>query len=263
MEPIGRTDGYDGHSLRAQAYYSEQMPDIDPNSVESINSIQEKYKALRGKSKNPTFTLTYQGTWQTLVNKYAFTPALAKTVEARYHELYKVSDAWVEAKLQQASVDGYITGAFGLRVRTPLLQQVIRGNKRTPHEAAAEGRSAGNALGQSWCLLNTRAGSEFMGKVRESEFKLDIRPCAQIHDAQYYLIREDAAALAFTNKHLVDAVFWQEHPDISHPQVKLGGELSVFWPTWRDEIGIANGLGEDEIPSAIEAALAKRKPEKA
>ncbi len=51
----GNTDGYDGHSLRAYAYFGDQMPDIDPNSVESINSISKKEGALRQQSKAPTF----------------------------------------------------------------------------------------------------------------------------------------------------------------------------------------------------------------
>lgn len=171
----------------------------------------------------------------------------AKLVESRYHELYKVSDAWVATKLNQASKDGYITAAFGLRVRTPLLHQVVRGNSRTPFEAEAEGRTAGNALGQSWCLLNSRASVEFMGKVRASKHRLDIRPCAHIHDAQYQLIKDDIEAVMFANEHLVKAVEWQDHPDIAHDQVKLGGKLGIFWPSWKTEITIPNEATKQDI----------------
>ena len=55
IKKIGNTPGYDAHCLRAFAYFGEEMPDIDGNSVESINSIGTKYKALRGESKAPTF----------------------------------------------------------------------------------------------------------------------------------------------------------------------------------------------------------------
>jgi len=253
------TDGYDGHSMRAFAYFGEHMPDIDGNSVESINSIADnkQYKPFRQKSKAPTFALTYQGTYSTLMTNCGFTQELAMTIEARYHELYKVSDDWVAAKLDLACKTGFITAAFGLRVRTPLLHQVIRGTKKTPYEAEAEGRSAGNALGQSWCLLNSRAASEFMDVVRASEHRLNIKPCAQIHDAQYYLLRDDVCVVGFTNKHLVKAVQWQDHPDIAHDDVKLGGELSIFWPNWSNEIGIANELLVDEIPSVMMKAVDK------
>ncbi len=250
------TDGYDGHCLRAFAYYGDQMPDIE-NTVVSINSIAKKYPDQRQESKIPTFALTYDGTFNTLMVKCGFDRAKAKLIEARYHELYHVSDAWVSAKLDVASQVGYITAAFGLRVRTPLLKQVIRKTRKTPYEAEAEGRSAGNALGQSWCLLNTRAGIEFNGKVRKSKFRLDIRPCAQIHDAQYFLIREDLEAIRYANEHLVKATFWQEHPDIAHDDVKLGGQLSIFHPTWNEEMTIPNHANENDIVEAIDKHVEK------
>ena len=184
-----------------------------------------------------------------------FTPAVAHQIENSYLKLYTVSTAWVQNKLDGAAKDGYITGAFGLRVRTPLLAQVIRGNRQTPREAEAEGRTAGNALGQSWCLLNSRAWAATMKIVRDSEFAESIRPCAQIHDAGYVLIRDDIDTLMFLNKHLVREVNWNDHPDIYHPTVGLGGELSIFYPTWKDEIGIPNNATEDEIISIVTKAM--------
>lgn len=241
------TDGYDGHCLRAYAYFGDQMTGIDPDSVKAINSIQARYGDLRQESKIPTFTLTYMGTYKSLVKNLGWPEDKAKMVEERYHELYAVSDQWVAAKLDQASRDGYVTVAFGLRVRTPLLKQVVRGTSKTPYEAEAEGRTAGNALGQSWCLLNSRASVEFMGKVRGSKHRFNIRPCAHIHDAQYMLVRDDIDVVMFANEHLVNAVKWQDHPDIYHDQVKLGGEFSIFWPTWDNEIVIPNEATQEEI----------------
>ena len=249
------TDGFDGHCLRAYAYFSEDMPDIDGNSVSSINSIESKYKPLRQDSKAPTFALTYQGTYITLMKNCGFSEEKAKKVEDRYRELYKVSIDWVQGKLDAAMTNGYVTVAFGMRVRTPLLAQVVRGTNKTPYEAEAEGRTAGNALGQSWCLLNSRAASEFMSVVRAGEYRTKIRPCAQIHDAQYYLVPDDLAVVAYVNKHLVKAVEWQDHPDIQHDQVKLGGKFSIFYPNWSKEIIIPNGAGEDEILNIINKAL--------
>ena len=250
------TDGYDGHSLRAFSYFGELMPDI-VDTLESINSIQEAYPDERQESKVPTFLLTYQGTYMGMMAKCDFTEEKAKLIEARYHELYKVSDEWVADKLTQASQTGYITAAFGLRVRTPLLAQVILGTSKTPHEASAEGRTAGNALGQSWCLLNTRAASEFMGKVRKSDYRLLIRPTAHIHDAQYMLIKDDLSVLQYVNKHLVKAVEWQNHPDIAHDQVKLGGQLAVFYPSWASSIGIPNGASGEDVLNIVANSINK------
>ena len=253
------TDGYDGHCLRAYAYFGEQMPGIDPNSVESINSIEKLFKPLRQESKAPTFALTYQGTFITLMNNCGFSKEKAQMVEERYHIMYAVSDKWVQDKLQQATQTGYVTAAFGLRVRTPLLKQVILGTRKTPFEASAEGRTAGNALGQSWCLLNSRAGSEFMGKVRLSEFRLVIRPCAQIHDAQYYLIRDDLRTFMYLNEHLVAATKWQNHPDIYHDEVKLGGDSFICYPNWAHEMTVENGASEEEIRETISEHMNKLK----
>lgn len=252
------TDGYDGHSLRAFAYFGDKMPGIIDGNVASINSIQTLFKDLRQESKAPTFALTYQGTYRTLMTNCGFPEDKARMVEDKYHLLYKVSDDWVNDKLDAAMKDGYITGAFGLRLRTPLLKQVIRGTRKTPHEAEAEGRTAGNALGQSWCLLNSRAGSEFMTKVRaNAEMRLSIKPCAQIHDAQYYLIKDNIDTMIYANDNVVKACQWQNHPDIMHPDVKLGGTFSIFYPTWEKEFDIPNNATADQIYEAVQVHMDK------
>ena len=249
------TDGFDGHCLRAYSYFGDQMPGIDASAVASINAIAKLFPTLRQDSKTPTFLLTYGGTYMGIMQQCGFTEEKAKQVESRYHTLYKASDDWVQAKLNQAAKDGYVTAAFGLRVRTPLLHQVVRKTSRTPYEAEAEGRTAGNALGQSWCLLNSRASSEFMGKVRaHPDYRLRIRPCSQIHDASYYLIDDDINVLMFLNEHLVKAVNWNDHPDIYHPEVGLGGEVSIFYPTWKQEIMIPNNATESQIWDAVAEA---------
>ena len=227
------------------------------HDVSRINSIADRYPAQRQDSKMPTFALTYQGTYITLMAKGSFTQEVARQIEDRYHDLYKVSDDWVAKKLEEASRTGYITAAFGLKLRTPLLHQVVRGTRATPFEAEAEGRTAGNALGQSWCLLNSRALTEFMRKVRKSEHRLDIRPCSQIHDASYFIVPDDLGVLRYVNHHLVEAVEWQDHPEIMHDIVKLGGELSVFHPSWSHEAVIANGASEDDVLEAIQKHLKK------
>ncbi|ANJ20707.1 DNA polymerase [Dinoroseobacter phage DS-1410Ws-06] len=246
------TDGYDGHSLRAYGYFGDQMPDIDPSSVDSINSIAKKYKPLRQESKAPTFALTYQGTFHTLMNNCGFSKEKAQMVESKYRKMYAVSIEYVDNKLEEATQTGYVTVAFGLRVRTPLLAQTILGTGKTPKEAAAEGRTAGNAMGQSYCMLNNRAAAAFMKKVRASKHRLDIKPCAHIHDAQYYLVRDDGfEPLIYMNKHLPEEVAWQDDPEIWHDEVKLSGSVEIFWPNWNHGFDIPNGAGQFTIVDKI------------
>ncbi len=252
------TDGYDGHCLRAFSYFPEDLPGI-VDTLESINSIETLFPAQRQISKGPTFALTYQGTFIALMAKFGFSEPIAKSIEKRFHTLYKVADDWVATQLDKASKVGYITAAFGLRVRTPLLKQVIRGNRHTPYEAEAEGRTAGNALGQSYCMLNSRASIAFMKIVRAGPYRLLIRPIAHIHDAQYFIIPDDIHILRYVNKHLVKEVKWQELPDIQHPTVKLGGKLAVYHPNWATEITIPNDATEETIRSTVAEKLKSKK----
>lgn len=221
------------------------------HDVVRVNSIKYLYKDQRQDSKVPTFALTYDGTYITLMKNVGLSEKLAKSIESSYHEMYKVSDEWVADKIKQASKDGYVTVAFGLRLRTPLLKQVVLGTSKTPYEAASEGRTAGNALGQSWGLLNTRAGSEFMGKVRNSKYRLDIKPCAQIHDASYFIIKDDLDVLMYTNTHLSKAVSWQEDPLIQNEHISMSGQLDVFWPNWNHGMTIPNETTVEEIKDII------------
>ena len=69
--------GFDGHCLRAAYYFQEDLLARgirialdDPGSVNSIKKLAED---LRQDSKAPTFALTYQGTWSTLVRNLGWT----------------------------------------------------------------------------------------------------------------------------------------------------------------------------------------------
>lgn len=238
--------GFDGHCLRAAYYFRDELPHIDLDDPKSVNSIKKTHPELRQDSKGPTFALTYQGTAFTLMNNLGWPEEKAKSVEANYHELYKVSDQYVQSRLAQASKDGFVEVAFGLRVRTPMLKQVVWGS-RIPYEAAAEGRTAGNALGQSYGLLNNRAAVAFMKKVWASKHRYSILPVALIHDAIYLLIKDDPEVVTWANKHLIDEMRWQELPEIQHPTVKLGAALDLFWPNWANPITLPNDASTETI----------------
>ncbi len=209
IKQIENTQGFDGHCLRAAYYYADELSHINLDDPKSVNSIKKLFPNLRQESKSPTFALTYQGTYHTLVKNLGFEEEKAKTIETNYHKLYQVSDNYIQERLKQAAEDGYVTAAFGLRVRTPLLKQVVYGSSKMPYEASAEGRTAGNALGQSYCMLNNRSGIAFMNAVWASKYHLDIKPIAHIHDAQYYLVKDDIEIVEWVNKNLIKTMQWQ------------------------------------------------------
>lgn len=239
--------GFDGHCLRAAYYFRDQVPHIDLDDPASVNTIKKQYPELRQDSKAPTFLLTYGGTYHGMMSNLGWPEDKAKAIEKGYHDLYQVSDQYVQDRLQQASKDGFVEVAFGLRVRTPLLKQVVFGGKKMPYEAAAEGRTAGNALGQSYGLLNNRACVDFMQKVWKSKYRYDIKPVALIHDAIYILIRNDVEIVEWANRELIASMRWQELPEIQHPTVHLGAALDLFWPDWAHPTTLPNDADQTTI----------------
>ena len=246
------TDGYDGHCLRAYSYFGDKMPDIDPNSVKSINSIAQKYPDIRQLSKSPTFLLTYFGTWRGLMKQFGFTKEAAVAIEKNYHELYKISDEWVWKQIVKANKTGYVELAFGLRLRTPMLPQVIiESHDLLPFAAHKELKTAGNALGQSYGLLNSRAANDFMQRVWDSKYAERILPSMQIHDSQYYIIENSLGCLKFVNDNLIDAMQWNKLPAIQHPTVKLGAKLEVYYPNWGHNIVLPNYASRKELKQLL------------
>lgn len=222
-------------------------------NVNLVNSIAKKYPKLRSKSKAPTFLLQYGGTAYGLQKQCGFTEEEAKSIEDNYHELYKVSDEWIKNKLLQACDDGYVTLAFGLRLRTPLLKQSILGTTRTLKQAQQESRTAGNALsGQSYGLLNNRAAIAFMERVYASKYKYDIRPVALIHDAIYLVITDDIDVIHWTNQNLIECMSWQELPELQHDDINLEAELDIYYPNWANAITLSNNITKQELENLSE-----------
>lgn len=241
------TDGYDSHCINAFGLWGDKMPDI-VNTVDSINSIKKKYPELRQASKTVSFAAQYGGTYLTFMANSGFSEAEAKQIEVRYHELYKESDAWAKDKLYLCCKQGYIDVAFGLRIRTPLLARSVLDNSKTLREAQGEARSVGNAIsGQSYCQLNNRAAVAFMERVWASEFKYDVFLVSLIHDAIYLIMKDDIRVVTWVNENLIDAMKWQELPELYHPTVKLGANLDIFYPTWANAITLPNHASKEDI----------------
>ena len=215
-----------------------------------INSIARLYPKLRQDSKGPTFTLTYGGTKYALVQQSGLSLEKAIEVEDRYHELYIVADQWVAMKLEEAMKVGYVTTAFGLRLRTPILKQILLDTRSTPYAGKAESRTAGNALGQGYGMLNIRASIEFQARLFASPYRYDIRLICQIHDSQYYLVRNKLKVIKWFNDTLIDCMRWQELPELKHDIIKLGAQTEIFHPSWNEHIAIPNYASLAEIVEA-------------
>lgn len=248
-------DGFDGHSLRAYYYWRDKMPDI-VETVESINSIQTKYKTLRQASKAPSFALQYAGTYLTLMNNCGFSEEEAKAIETNYHKMYKQSADWVKTKIQECCDKGHIDVAFGLRIRTPILAKTVLDNSKTPKQAQAEMRSVGNAIsGQSYGLLTNRAINEFMERVWNSEYKYDIYPISLIHDAIYLMVKDNVNIVKWVNDSLIECMAWQDLDEIKHDTVTLNAELDLYYPNWANAITLPNKINRKQIKELVKNSL--------
>jgi DNA polymerase-1 len=240
------TDGYDGHSLRAQTYFADQMPDIDPTDVDSVNSIQDKYPELRRRSKGPTFALQYMGTAYTLHKRTGFSMDQAIKIEKAFHELYKVSGEFNEKNKQFMEKYGYVECAFGLKLRTPIISQCVLGNSRTPHEADKEARSANNAITQSWGMLLNRAMNATNARIEEAGYSEDILPCNMIHDAGYFLVKNNPECIKFLNDVLIKEMEWNDDAKIKSTSVPMRASLEVG-KSWDKLTQLHNNATLEEI----------------
>lgn len=245
--------GYDSHSYRAYYYFPNEIPRANTEipTPEYINGIKKQFHGLRTDSKPITFLLTYGGNWATIVSKCGKKEQEAKDIENNYKKLYKVSITWKENILKQASKDGYVTCAFGLRLRTHILKQSVINTRSSAYAVSSEGRAAINAKGQSYSLLVNRACRAFMEKVNNSKFKYEIKPVANIHDALYLVVKLKPDVIKFVNDNLIPEFEWQDLPEIKSNIIKLGGELSMFYPDWSTETTIKNKELYNNILSII------------
>jgi DNA polymerase-1 len=240
------TDGYDGHSLRAQTYFADQMPDIDPTNVDSINSIADKYPELRRQSKAPTFALQYMGTAYTLHKRAGFPMEQAKQIEKSFRELYKVSEEFNAHNKRIMETNGYVKCAFGLKLRTPIVSQCVLGNSKTPYEADKEARSANNAITQSWGMLLNRAMNATNKRIEDSGYSTKILPCNMIHDAGYFLVKHEARYIQFLNDVLIQEMQWNDDDLIRSTDVPMAASLELG-KSWDTLVPLHNHATQKEI----------------
>ena len=244
------TDGFDGHSMRAQKYFANQMPDINPNDVDSINSIAAKYPNLRKDSKPPTFAMQYGGTWHTLHKRAGFPVDQAKEIEKAYHELYAVSDEFAAKNKLLMEKDGFVECAFGLKLRTPIISQCVLGNSRTPYEAEGEARSANNAITQSWGMLLNRAMIATNKRIEDAGYGIRILPINMIHDAGYFLVEDSPECIKFLNDTLIEEMCWNDDDLIRSTDVPMEASLEIG-RSWDKLTNLHNNATIKEITDVL------------
>ena len=245
------TDGIDGHCLNAYGYYKDQMPDIDGDDTESVNSIADKYPKLRQDSKASTFALNYGGTALTLHSNNGLPMEQAIKVEAGHKEMYKVLHAWSQDNKVKMSKNGYIDCAFGLKVRTPLLAKSLIDTKITPTMVKAEFRSGNNAVTQSHGLMTTRAGNMFRERLEKSKYRTSILLINFIHDAVYFIAEAKPEVIKWANDTLIDCMVNSGDSQVhGNTEVPIMANLEIGY-SWDKQHELNNNISEEEIAKII------------
>lgn len=245
--------GFDGHSLRALAFFPEELPDgLQIDSKEDNTLIKKEYGDIRGKSKGPSFAMQYgcgPGKIQQLLK---CTKGKADQVYSAFHNLYSGLAEFGQKNKIQGMTNGYVTGAFGLRLRTPKLKAHRAGTKEST-EVGSEARSASNMVTQSWGMLMNRALIDFNTRLEKSEFKNKIRLINTIHDAGYLLVKAEPEVIQWANDNLVDCMKWQEGV-IASTEVKMEAEVD-FGLDWAHQETLHNRATIEEIKEFLKTKI--------
>lgn len=177
------------------------------------------------------------------------TKAKADQVYSAYHNLYSGLNKFAEGNKQFGMLHGYVEGAFGLRLRTPVLKRHKVGTKETTG-VGSEARSASNMVTQSWGLLMNRAINEFNDRLEKSIYVNDVRLINTIHDAFYLLVREDPEVIKWVNDNIVECMLWQEGI-IASDGVKMGAELDIGLD-WAHQETLKNNATVEEIKEFLQ-----------
>ncbi|MDA3807805.1 MAG: DNA polymerase [Thiomicrorhabdus sp.] len=215
-----------------------------------INSIAIVYEELRGRSKSPTFALAYGGTSFTLIRNLGFSDEEALQIEGSYHAMYEVSDTHAAFLIAEAAFQGYVELAFGLRLRTPTLKATNMNQRKVPYQAKSEGRTANNAASQSYGLLMNRAINATEARIEASEYVNDILVLNTIHDAVYYLARNDAKVIQFLNVTLIEEMEWNELTPIKSDAIPMTAQLDVG-KSWDKQVTLENNASIEEITNLL------------
>lgn len=247
------SQNFDGHSLRALAFFPEELPEgMKIDSLEDNKRIKKEFGDIRGKSKGPSFAMQYgcgPGKIQQLLK---CTKGKADQVYSAFHNLYSGLAEFGQKNKIQGMTNGYVTGAFGLRLRTPKLKAHRAGTKEST-EVGSEARSASNMVTQSWGMLMNRALIDFNTRLEKSEFKNKIRLINTIHDAGYLLVKAEPEVIQWANDNLVDCMKWQEGV-IASTEVKMEAEVD-FGLDWAHQETLHNRATIEEIKEFLKTKI--------
>ncbi len=107
-----------------------------------------------------------------------------------------------------------------------------------------------NAVTQSWGMLINRATIAHTKILFASEERKNVKPINTIHDALYFLVRDNSKSIKWLNDTLIPEMEWNDHDDIRSSDVPMAADLTIG-PSWLDQYKVKNDASIDDIETVM------------
>ena len=238
-------DDIDGHCLNSYYYFKEEIEtELPRNENEELIPYIKRYyqavengnktlKAIRQKSKQPTFGMSYGAYPKKLVMYLKCSLEDAKKVFDRYHqELYPGVSEFRETVQQIAIEQGRIHLGLGCYMNTS--------------NPEAEIRTIFNACSQFWSILTLLTVNKMHHLIKEKGEQDNIKIISSIYDSIYIHMKDDSNLIKWVNDTIIPILTVDWIKDII---VHNEAEAEIGY-NWYDSIKISNNASLEEIEEA-------------
>ena len=187
--------------------------------------------------------LNYGATEYAVSNSLGITKEEALKIIDGYWKLFKVTKQFIDKSEKFILKNGFIQGAFGLKLRGDLK------NITDDTKYASTLRTMNNMQIQSFGLLLTRALNEFQKRVEEAGLEEEVVLFNSIHDAAYLYIKKDVDIVHWVNENIVECFLWDYDTDWI---VKMGAELEIG-DNLAEVVELPNKASVSEIEKIVES----------
>jgi hypothetical protein len=215
-------EGLDGHSLNACGYFADEIKEVMGPNNNNVEYVKEFYraveeqgnavlKAIRSKSKAPTFKLAYGG----YPDAHKGGVITQKIFDNYHNVLYPgITEYREKYVLPFTKQHGYIHLGLGCRMYSSNPAKSIR--------------TLNNATVQFWSILTLIAVNEFNHQVREVGLEKEVKINSTIYDSIYMQVQRDPEIIKWVNDTIVPilCVKYLEDEIISN---EATGEIGLNW----------------------------------
>jgi len=240
------TDGIDGHSLNAYAYFRDRLEErgifIDIDSADSINRIKKEAPDLRQEGKSVTFGLNYGASPKKVAQQLGCSMEEATKIFNGYWDLYAPTRDYNASAVNEARETGAVVSVFsGLRLKMASI------NAKDEYIRGKEERVAGNFKIQSGNFLTLRRLHEFQLLIEKEKLTEDIFVYNTVHDSIYFQFRDTPETIKWVNYNLI-SILCKDYKE--NQALKLEAELDIGY-NQKEVITLKNNASLEDIGGVL------------